>query len=710
MKNKNLISQILKFGVIGGIAFVIDYLTLIICKELLNLNLFISTALAFTVSVIFNYIASIKWVFNVDENSNSKKNFTVFIILSIVGLILTEIIMDIGVHDFNISYLIVKIVATGIVMVFNFITRKIFLENAYKDGIKKAYYSKTSIIIFAFISYLTLCFNGIVKKYDIMSLFILIFLIIIFLKYFIPNKNFKKSIPIFSIIFSILLVFGNLCFYNMYSKDVNILSEMLSKNSLISIIGYYMIIKVFLNWLFPRIYKLELISKPKKPWSKKRVFIVTFIILLLAWTPYLLSMYPGLISVDSLRELTNASKGVLNLDNHTIAHLLVIRLSYLIGYGLTGKMMGAVLAYSIIQMTTMSLVFSYLVTFLYNKNVNKKVLIGIILFYALVPIFGYLSIVMWKDIFFGTFCLWLSIECYRMIEDKDLKISTLIRFLIASLLTIFFRNNAIYMYIILIIFSFIFFPKTAYKKISIVFVIVLGVFFTVKGPIFNYFNVQKSGSAEYLAIPIQQIGRMVYKDDNLTKSDKEKIDKLLNTKTIKKVYNPTCVDAIKFNKDFNIKPFKENKLTYLNLWLQLVIKHPDTAIESYAISTLGYWYPNIKDRAYEVVSVENNIGVKTESRAPAFIQNTIMKLGDYELPVVCFFWSIGLLIWIVWILIYICYKKGRVKNIYTFVPVLGVWLTLLVATPVYNETRYIFSLFTTLPLFAVIPYLNIKNN
>ena len=123
-----LFKQILKFGVVGGIAFVIDYVTLIICKEFIGLSVLLSTAIAFTVSVIFNYILSIKYVFDVDENKSSKRNFILFIIFSILGLILTEIIMWLGTDVLNIYYLIVKIFATGVVMVFNFVTRKMFLE------------------------------------------------------------------------------------------------------------------------------------------------------------------------------------------------------------------------------------------------------------------------------------------------------------------------------------------------------------------------------------------------------------------------------------------------------------------------------------------------------------------------------------------------------------------------------------------------------
>lgn len=127
MENK-LIKQILRFGVVGGIAFLIDYAILIICKELLGFSVLLSAAIAFTISVIVNYILSVTWVFDVNKEKSAKKNFIIFIVLSVVGLGITELIMYLGSDLLNINYLIVKIFATAVVMVFNFITRKMFLE------------------------------------------------------------------------------------------------------------------------------------------------------------------------------------------------------------------------------------------------------------------------------------------------------------------------------------------------------------------------------------------------------------------------------------------------------------------------------------------------------------------------------------------------------------------------------------------------------
>ena len=128
LKNNRLFQQIMKFVVVGGLAFIIDYAILIICKEIFALSVLLSAGIAFTISVIFNYIASIKWVFNVNKEKSAKRNFILFIIFSIIGLMITELIMWLGTDIIGMNYLIVKIIATAIVMVFNFITRKKFLE------------------------------------------------------------------------------------------------------------------------------------------------------------------------------------------------------------------------------------------------------------------------------------------------------------------------------------------------------------------------------------------------------------------------------------------------------------------------------------------------------------------------------------------------------------------------------------------------------
>ncbi len=126
-KHKKLIDQILKFGVVGGLAFLIDYGLLYVLTEFVGIHYLISSVISFTVSLIFNYILSIKWVFDVTKKQTAKE-ITIFVILSVIGLGINQAVMYVGSDLLHIYYMLTKIVATAIVMVWNFVTRKIFIE------------------------------------------------------------------------------------------------------------------------------------------------------------------------------------------------------------------------------------------------------------------------------------------------------------------------------------------------------------------------------------------------------------------------------------------------------------------------------------------------------------------------------------------------------------------------------------------------------
>ncbi len=125
---KKLIHQFMKFGVVGIIAFFIDYGLLFVLTEFGGINYLVSATISFTASVIFNYIASMRYVFTHKEDMSRRKEFVIFVVLSAVGLVINNVCMWAGVEIFGIHYMITKIGATAIVMVWNFVTRKIFLD------------------------------------------------------------------------------------------------------------------------------------------------------------------------------------------------------------------------------------------------------------------------------------------------------------------------------------------------------------------------------------------------------------------------------------------------------------------------------------------------------------------------------------------------------------------------------------------------------
>ena len=125
---QNLIKQIMKFGVVGALAFVIDFGTMTSLTEVFGVPYLASTTIGFIVSVIFNYLASMRFVFAHKEDMSRRREFIIFIVLSVIGLGLNDLLMFLGVDLVGIDYRITKIIATAVVMVYNFVSRKLLLD------------------------------------------------------------------------------------------------------------------------------------------------------------------------------------------------------------------------------------------------------------------------------------------------------------------------------------------------------------------------------------------------------------------------------------------------------------------------------------------------------------------------------------------------------------------------------------------------------
>ena len=66
------------------------------------------------------------------KSRNKVGEFIIFVLLSFGGLCLNQLILWVGVKFTTVYYLIIKLFAMVIVPVYNFITRKVFLESKEK--------------------------------------------------------------------------------------------------------------------------------------------------------------------------------------------------------------------------------------------------------------------------------------------------------------------------------------------------------------------------------------------------------------------------------------------------------------------------------------------------------------------------------------------------------------------------------------------------
>lgn len=123
--------QMGKFVIVGGAAFVIDYGVLMLLSQVLGMSPVIAAAISFVVSLVFNYVASMHFVFTRKEGMNRNREFLVFVGLSVIGLAMNEACMAIGVNMLGSDAMhvtVTKVFATAVVMAWNFVSRKMTLD------------------------------------------------------------------------------------------------------------------------------------------------------------------------------------------------------------------------------------------------------------------------------------------------------------------------------------------------------------------------------------------------------------------------------------------------------------------------------------------------------------------------------------------------------------------------------------------------------
>lgn len=118
---------------VGGVAFAVDFSCLFILETFLLKNLpfslYISAALAFIAGLCVNYICSLLFVFKKvqDKKHSHLKDFLLFTVIGIIGLLLTELGIHVGVAIWNWHYLAVKVIVAGMVLIWNYAARKILI-------------------------------------------------------------------------------------------------------------------------------------------------------------------------------------------------------------------------------------------------------------------------------------------------------------------------------------------------------------------------------------------------------------------------------------------------------------------------------------------------------------------------------------------------------------------------------------------------------
>lgn len=429
--------------------------------------------------------------------------------------------------------------------------------------------------------------------------------------------------------------------------------------------------------------------------------------LLIIFGIYYLSFYPGGVFVDTWVSYNMLEGNEEFSAHHPVGYTLLLNIvklfdpNLITGFGV----------FSFIQVLSMVVILTYFVYWLLNRRVNPIIVTGIVLFLGFFKLYPLYSISIWKDTPFSLI-LFLFILCITDLLDdfknKNIKIKNIIKFNIYGFLTIFFRSNGkfiIFASIIILFFTYIKgFKKECYvkniKKFYIISMCMIILSFIIES-LYPIFGIKKTEFVESLAIPIQQIARVVVVDGNITEEQKELIEKVLPSEDIKSRYSAMIVDKIKWSTKFNSEYLSEHKSQYFKLWLELLIQNPGEYVKAFLLETSGYWTFNVKgEEAYISATTWKNL----EGIIPnqdLISQKLNISFSEDLLKVS--YYSGGFFFWITVLSMLISFRIGNKRYLIAYLPSMVLWGTVMIATPMAQALRYVYILVLMLPLNLVYP-------
>lgn len=121
----NILIQLFRYVFVGGTAFAVDFCFLYFFSDICGIYYLISAIFSFIISVLVNYVMSTEWVFNQGNIENKVVEFNLFLLISTIGLVFTEILLYLFTDVIGMYYLISKIISAIIVLFWNFLARRV---------------------------------------------------------------------------------------------------------------------------------------------------------------------------------------------------------------------------------------------------------------------------------------------------------------------------------------------------------------------------------------------------------------------------------------------------------------------------------------------------------------------------------------------------------------------------------------------------------
>jgi len=445
------------------------------------------------------------------------------------------------------------------------------------------------------------------------------------------------------------------------------------------------------------------------------VFVAAFFVLAGWFCMWMLFRFPGCMSPDSLWQTLQA-KGEMPLSNHhPIVHTLIIKLCLNLGLSISSNPSIALATYTILQLSVLAASYAYLISTLYKMRIRLWVIAVIFASFIILPYHASLSVTMVKDVWFSAFILLLCVSLWRLMLSLRLEEKAhtwdIVMLFVSSLGMCLFRTNGLYAFILFLPFVFFYLFKKS-KAAALMPVVAAVLALLITGPFYSSLGIVPPDTIESLSIPAQHIARAIVDGAELTDEQQELLGRVVDVELVEDTYTPWLSDPIKaLVRDSGDQEYlAEHKGDFMKLWLELGLKNPLTYLRAHIDLIRGYIYPLTDGTVMYLYFTEAPTEDNCMLPAPIAAVLSAMAVHMPHIPVFNLFFSNGAAIWLFIALFGLCIAKRRYSELILFIPVLAVWATLLIATPLDNEFRYAYSVFATLPLMCVVPFTHVNCN
>lgn len=434
--------------------------------------------------------------------------------------------------------------------------------------------------------------------------------------------------------------------------------------------------------------------------SRVKWLLIPAAVIFAGWLPYAIIFFPGSVCYDMAWELLQAS----HLFEYDAHHPLFVTHLYGFIYAvgeMVGGPNGGVLAWTLFQLIIMAAACGFEVYLMANLRAPRWVLVITVAFFALLPAFG--TSVQWsmKDILFSAlFVVYLSLMVVVFVRPHDALRSKafVVIFVVVCIILGLSRNNASFALVASLPFLLCVVGHQWRKMLAITIIVVVAVPL-LTASMAAVSNAARGNVGDMLSMPIQQIGRVVAFEDDLTDEERAVVEGTLRLESaeIADAYNEQLSDPLKdaFDNDRSV-------LELLGVWIALGLRHPVTYLDAWIAMTYGFTC--VQDvstlESMDVVYMQQGDTVfgysyafLTSFRAEAERMIDAIK----TLPPLSYLRQPGLYTWLLLIAAAFALSLREPKRLIILLPAFALLITMVLG-PVNGSLRYALPVLFTMPL------------